>query len=76
MKSDKNNYMGLIFLGISLQEVGPIDQASKAFKKAIQLDANNPLGWTGLINYYEKSKDSNSEEELVKAYVANLKIET
>lgn len=68
--------MGLVFLGVSLQEVGPTDQASKAFKKAIQLEPNNPLGWTGLINYYEKLSSTDYKDDLIEAYISLLPIET
>ncbi|CAH0550739.1 unnamed protein product [Brassicogethes aeneus] len=76
LKADKSNYMALVFLGLSLQEVGPKDQAPKAFKKAIQECSDNPLAWNGLINYYEKNTAENCKKDLLEAYLTMLKIET
>lgn len=68
--------MALVFLGISLQEVGPVDQAPLAFKKAIKLDANNILAWNGLLNYYEKvATDPANSKELVEVYSKLLQVE-
>ncbi|KAH1001196.1 hypothetical protein HUJ04_013439 [Dendroctonus ponderosae] len=76
VKQDKNSYMGLVFLGLALQEVGPTHQALKAFQKAIDLDAANPLAWQGLISYHEKLNSDSSQTELLKLYKAYLAIET
>lgn len=76
IKHDRNNYMGLVFLGLALQEVGPTEQALKAFQKAIDLDNGNPLAWQGLISYHEKLNSDSSKTELLKLYKAYLAIET
>ncbi|CAH1994676.1 unnamed protein product [Acanthoscelides obtectus] len=75
LKEDKTNYMALIFLGLSLQEVGPEDQAPKAFKKAIELNSTNPLAYNGLISYYEKIDNEDAKKELVKLYTEILELE-
>ncbi|CAH1156223.1 unnamed protein product [Phaedon cochleariae] len=76
LKEDRDNYMGLIFLGLSLQEVGPSEQAVKAFRKAIQHDESNPLAWNGVINYYEKFDDDESKKHLVQSYIGILNAES
>ncbi|XP_050293501.1 tetratricopeptide repeat protein 37 isoform X2 [Anthonomus grandis grandis] len=75
IKQDKNNYMALVLLGMSLQEIGPIEHTPKAFQKAIDLNQENPLAWQGLISYYEKVDNDELKGELVKAYLAYLKLE-
>ncbi|CAG9862355.1 unnamed protein product [Phyllotreta striolata] len=76
LKQDKTNYMALVFLGLALQEVGPVEQASKAFQKAIDLTPSNPLAWNGLVNYYEKLNTEESKDKLVELYISALEVET
>nr|CAH7731856.1 unnamed protein product [Callosobruchus chinensis] len=76
LKEDKYNYMAFIFLGLSLQEVGPANQAPKAFQKAIELDPSNILAYNGLISYYEKIDTEDSKKELVKLYTKILELES
>lgn len=68
--------MALVFLGISLQEIGPADQAPLAFRKAISNDAYNILAWNGLLNYYEKNANVfNRVNELADIYFKLLQLE-
>lgn len=67
--------MALVFMGISLQEIGPEEQALLAFKKAIQLNATNILAYNGLANYYEKKNTPASKQELFKLYLTLLQLE-
>ncbi|GJQ65964.1 hypothetical protein Trydic_g4060 [Trypoxylus dichotomus] len=76
LKEDKDNYMALVFMGISLQEIGPDEQAPVAFKKAIQLNASNVLAWNGLANYYEKKNTVDSKQDLFNVYITLLQIES
>lgn len=75
IKEDPSNYMALVFLGLALQEVGPVDQAPKAFQKAINLNPSNSLAYQGLISYYEKLNKNDLKPELVKAYTSYLSLE-
>ncbi|XP_026757687.2 tetratricopeptide repeat protein 37 [Galleria mellonella] len=54
LRKDKQNYMGLVLLGKSLQDS---DQAPLAYQKAISNKPDQPLAWQGLANYYEKNDD-------------------
>ncbi|XP_030763307.1 tetratricopeptide repeat protein 37 [Sitophilus oryzae] len=76
LKEDKSNYMAMVFLGFSLQEVGPIEQTPKAFQKAINLAPTNPLAWQGLINYYEKIEQEDAKTELIKTILSYLDVES
>lgn len=67
--------MALIFLGLSFQEIGPIDQAPKAFQKAVHLNPTNCLAWNGLINYYEKIDCIEAKIELIRLYSSILFLE-
>lgn len=67
--------MGFIFLGLSCQELGQMDEALKAFRKAVNSKSENPLGWNGLINFYEKLNTKDTKPDLLQAYIAILKIE-
>ncbi|XP_023312091.1 tetratricopeptide repeat protein 37-like, partial [Anoplophora glabripennis] len=67
--------MALIFLGLSLQELGPPEQAPKAFQRAIESNPSNPLAWNGLINYYEKIDSMKAKQELIKLYSSVLSLE-
>ncbi|XP_018320873.1 tetratricopeptide repeat protein 37 [Agrilus planipennis] len=76
LKQDKENYMGLVFLGISLQEVGPTDQAKKAFLKAINVNSENVLAWNGLLNYYDQFENEIDTAHLIEVYLKILDLET
>ncbi|KAG5897490.1 hypothetical protein JTB14_031114 [Gonioctena quinquepunctata] len=76
LREDRSNYMAFVFLGLSLQEVGPSDQAVKAFRKAIELTPQNLLAWNGLIKYYEKLDDEDAKKNLIQPYLTALKLET
>lgn len=67
--------MALIFLGVSLQEVGPLEQVPLVFRKAIQLDSSNILAWNGLRNYYERTDGCEAKKELVDVYFKLLEKE-
>ncbi|XP_056637029.1 tetratricopeptide repeat protein 37 [Diorhabda sublineata] len=76
LKEDRSNYMALVFLGLTLQEIGPVDQACKAFQKAIDNNPTNPLAWNGLINYYEKLETDEAKNKLEDTYISALEFET
>lgn len=67
--------MAFIFLGLSYQEIGQMDEALKAFRKAVSSKSDNPLGWNGLINFYEKVSTKDTKKDLLQAYIGILKIE-
>lgn len=67
--------MGLVFLGVSLQEVGPKDQALLAFKKAIRVDSTKILAWNGILSYYEKCEKPQETAELVDIYLTLIRLE-
>lgn len=68
--------MALVFLGISLQEIGPADQSPLAFRKAISHDGTNILAWNGLLNYYERNTNAiNRVNELADVYCKLLQLE-
>lgn len=68
--------MGLVFLGISFQELGQTEQAPKAFRKAIGKDSSNLLAWNGLANFYEKTETPDRPEQLVDIYCNLIKLQT
>lgn len=67
--------MGLVFLGVSIQETNPNEFAANAFKKAIGIDSKNALAWNGLANYYEKQQGNDAKKELVNIYISILELE-
>nr|XP_022913100.1 tetratricopeptide repeat protein 37-like [Onthophagus taurus] len=75
LSEDRNNYMALVFFGISLQEVGPIEQAQNAFKKAIQLNNSNWIAYNGLASLYEKHGNEEEKKELFKIYQIIIKLD-
>ncbi|XP_023947047.2 tetratricopeptide repeat protein 37 [Bicyclus anynana] len=72
LRKDKQNYLGLVLLGKSLQET---DQAALAFQKAISSKPDHPLAWQGLANYYERKEDSTSKIKLITVYDEILKLQ-
>lgn len=45
MKADKTNYNALVFFGKCASELGQLDQAHAAYRKAIESDDTQPLAW-------------------------------
>lgn len=72
LRKDKQNYLGLILLGKSLQES---EQAPLAFQKAISSKPDHPLAWQGLANYYEKKTDIQTKRKLLTVYDEILKLQ-
>ncbi|XP_034950354.1 tetratricopeptide repeat protein 37 [Chelonus insularis] len=70
LKSDKQNYMALVLLGVAMKEIDDHkSRAPAAFKKAIELQPDNPLAWKGIVSYYELQSDNNEmQNELIPAY--------
>lgn len=68
--------MALIFLGKTLQEVGPKEQAIHAYQKAINLNSEQTLAWHGLASYYEKDNETDNKKELQNVYKKLISIET
>lgn len=73
LREDKNNYMALIFLGVSILEIGPAEKAEKAFMRATELNPTNVLGWNGLVNYYDRL--DKWDVGLIDAYFKVIEIE-
>ncbi|CAH0720932.1 unnamed protein product, partial [Brenthis ino] len=72
LRKDKQNYLGLVLLGKSLQDS---DQAALAFQKAISTKADHPLAWQGLANYYEKKEEISAKNKLFAIYSEILKLQ-
>lgn len=45
LKADKTNYNALVFFGKCASELGQLDQAHAAYRKAIESDDTQPLAW-------------------------------
>ncbi|XP_057320439.1 SKI3 subunit of superkiller complex protein [Microplitis mediator] len=78
LKMDKKNYMGLILLGAAMKDIDEYkSQAPLAYRKAIDVQPDNPLAWRGLVKFYE-GQPGNVEtwRELVPAYCKLLKFES
>ncbi|KAK9891017.1 hypothetical protein WA026_013350 [Henosepilachna vigintioctopunctata] len=80
LNEDKNNYIALVFLGLSIQETIPNNartrETEKAFRKAIEIDSDNLLAWNGLANYFEKFDTAEAKLELIKIYAFIIGKET
>ncbi|CAG5092823.1 Similar to TTC37: Tetratricopeptide repeat protein 37 (Homo sapiens) [Cotesia congregata] len=78
LKTDKKNYMALILLGAAMKDIDQYkSQAPLAYRKAIDLQPDNPLAWRGLVKFYE-GQPGNVEtwRELVPAYCKLLKLDS
>jgi superkiller protein 3 len=63
LKSDRNNYNGLVLFGVALQNSEQKDQAPKAFRKAIEVSPEQILAWQGLASYYEKENSDHESDQ-------------
>ena len=75
LKSDRNNYVGLVLFGAALQDSEQKDQAPKAFRKAIEVSPKQLLAWQGLASFYEKENSESDQEELFPIYQQLLSLE-
>ncbi|XP_023290658.1 tetratricopeptide repeat protein 37 [Orussus abietinus] len=78
LREDKNNYVALVLLGVAMQEVEEVkDHVPLPFKRAIEIQPDNPLAWQGLTSYYEKAPDNLATwNELIPAYCKLLCIDS
>ncbi|KAH9978973.1 TPR-like protein [Lactifluus volemus] len=56
LEYEPENYHAKIFYGLSLLELGQVDQSEQAFRLAIGLNPKQLLGWQGLSKVYERSQ--------------------
>ena len=50
MKIDKNNYNALVFVGVAAEGLDQMEQAHMAYKKAVEINEDNVLGWQVILN--------------------------
>lgn len=70
LKTDPTNADLWLHLGFAYRKTDKIDDAQKAFEKAVSLDANNRDGLYMLGLIYEKKHDTQKALETWKRYVA------
>lgn len=76
LKTDRDNYMALVFMGAAMQETDKKEQAPKAFKKAAALLPVHILAWQGLSAYYEKYSSDEPNDYLLTVYQKLLSLES
>lgn len=52
-----------VFLGVAYTGLENDEEAEEAYKRAIEINTDNMLGWQGLISFYEKR---NKQEALAR----------
>lgn len=72
LRKDKQNYLGLVLLGKSLQDT---DQAPLAFQRAISCKRDHPLAWQGLVSYYEKNDTITNKIKLISIFEQMLTLQ-
>ncbi|XP_033749913.1 LOW QUALITY PROTEIN: tetratricopeptide repeat protein 37-like [Pecten maximus] len=65
---DKNNYNALVFVGVAAEGLDQVDQAVKAYKRAIESAPGQALAWQGLAGLYEKRPSPEHETDLISVY--------
>ncbi|KAL9546009.1 hypothetical protein MBANPS3_006873 [Mucor bainieri] len=48
------NYNAWVFLGVAYTGLENDEEAEEAYKRAIEINPDNMLGWQGLVSFYEK----------------------
>ncbi|KAI9360280.1 hypothetical protein BD770DRAFT_385224 [Pilaira anomala] len=48
------NYNAWVFLGVAYTGLEDDEEAENAYKRAIEINTDNMLGWQGLVSFYEK----------------------
>ncbi|CEP11408.1 hypothetical protein [Parasitella parasitica] len=48
------NYNAWVFLGVAYTGLENDSEAEEAYKRAIEINSDNMLGWQGLVSFYEK----------------------
>ncbi|EDO37642.1 predicted protein, partial [Nematostella vectensis] len=72
LKLEKNNYNALVFVGVCATELGQLEQAQAAYKKASDEDPSQVLAWQGLASLYEKNQEF--RQDLAGVYVQLLQL--
>lgn len=65
LRYENNNYMALVYQGVSLQESGKTAQSLESYKKATKVKPNDLLCWQGIASHYEKSGDKTNPDLLL-----------
>eukprot|EP00124_Ichthyophonus_hoferi_P002996 Ihof_evm2s233 gene=Ihof_evmTU2s233 len=64
---DKKNYNAYVFVGAAAEGLENPSQAEQAYRKAIDIEPNQPLAFQGLARLYEKGGDAD-QSKLVEVY--------
>lgn len=77
LKKDKNHYGTLVLLAAAMNESDEHKpQIPLVLQKAIQIQADNPLAWQGLVVYYETNlHNDESYNKLILAYCKLLTLD-
>ncbi|XP_069137889.1 tetratricopeptide repeat protein 37-like isoform X1 [Argopecten irradians] len=65
---DKNNYNALVFVGVAAEGLDQVDQAVKAYKRAVEASPDQALAWQGLAGLYEKRPSQEHDNDLISVY--------
>lgn len=68
LAQDKSNYNALVFVGVAADGLEQADQAVKAYRRATEVDPEQPLAWQGLSGFFEKHPSSENDKELLLVY--------
>jgi cytochrome c-type biogenesis protein CcmH/NrfG len=47
-------YNSWVFLGVAYTNLENDEEAEEAYKRAVEINPDNMLGWHGLVSFYEK----------------------
>ena len=56
LEHDKKNYNALVFLAVSQEESGELNDSLATYKVAAETEPHQLLAWQGLRRFYEKSR--------------------
>ena len=57
LENDPSNYNALVFLGLSLLELGEVEKSKLSYLKAIDISSDNLLAFNGLLKLYQQVND-------------------
>jgi superkiller protein 3 len=57
------NYNAHVFAGVSLLNLGQLENSENSYREAISISPSNALAWQGLLNLFERKEDLNGLKE-------------
>lgn len=67
-----DNTFSWVFLGVAYTGLEDDEEAEAAYKRAIEINPDNMLGWHGLVSFYEKRNKTTELASIIQQLIPRV----